>query len=89
MKVLCIKRCTENDKGINNVPAPEVGEECTVIEDKSRMGKVYYRLAEYLEFKNYHQWFDANNFVWIDTDLDETILVNDEWEEKVCEPVNR
>ena len=86
MKVLCIKRCTENDKDINNVPAPEVGEECTVVEDKIRMGKVYYRFAEYVEFNVYRLWFDANNFVRIDTNLDETELVTEEFKEKHYEP---
>lgn len=32
--------------------------------------------------------YNINRFVPVGSDLDETTLVNEEWEEKVCEPVN-
>lgn len=85
MKLVCIKQ--DSYYAFTGDPAePEliVGNEYSVIDitdipDKGR----YYKVAEC----NFRSWFHNSLFAELDTDLDETTLVNEEWEEKVCVPV--
>lgn len=84
MKVICIQQdqtCAYTGKKL--VPELIVGNEYTIIDtldvpDKGR----YFKVAEC----DIRSWFNQVLFANIDPDLDETTLVNEEWEEKVCKP---
>lgn len=86
MKLLCIKRHTTNNIGRDDVPGPDVGEVVTSIGGKEFSGKWHYRLKEYYEFEGHRVWFIAKNFVSLNSDLDETELVTEEFKEKHYEP---
>jgi len=80
MKVVCI-----NDKyWANEVPCPKFGEIVTVSSTESPYGEAAYEFVEYGE----RNWYSQKYFAPL-SDLDETTLVNEEWEEKVCVPVNK
>lgn len=70
------------------IPIPEIGEEVTVAGEKVYNGIIpCYILQEYTCPISYMDWlYDQRNFAPL-SDLDETTLVNEEWEEKVCVPV--
>lgn len=88
MKLLCIKRHTSNNVGRDDVPGPDKGDEVTSVGEKEFKGGLYYRLQEYYEFEGHKVWYDSKNFIQLNSDLDETTLVNEEFEEKYCVPVN-
>jgi hypothetical protein len=88
MKLLCIKRHTTNNVGRSDVPGPDAGDEVTAVGEKMFHGELHYRLEEYYEFERHRVWFNAKNFVRLDSDLDETTLVTEEFNEKYCVPVN-
>jgi hypothetical protein len=89
MKVVCISEKNYHGHDYPNVPDPKVGEEVTVIEETSFLGVACYLLAEYTCPDPKSEWlYDQRNFATLNNDLDETALVNEEWEEKYCVPVN-
>jgi hypothetical protein len=92
MKAICIKEITMNSHNVPNLPAPKVGEEVTIIDSQKIDGIVHYQLQEYISYKisykNYRLWYSCNNFSLL-SDLDETELVTEEFEEKYCVPINR
>lgn len=90
MKVICVTH--ENFHGLqrdNNLPHPEIGEIVTVIGEGSFFGIDCYMLQEYKPPLAIIEWgYDKRNFAPLDSDLDETKLVTEEFEEKYCVPVN-
>lgn len=81
-KVVCI-----NSKNYLNPlfdgPRPEEGDILTVLLEETFYGILYYQLAEFPQ-KN---WYAAWRFAPL-SDLDETELVTEEFNEKYCVPVN-
>lgn len=88
MKAICIKEVTKNSHNVPNLPAPKVGEEVTIIDSQKIDDIVHYQLQEYISYKNYRLWYSCNNFSLL-SDLDETTLVTEEFEEKYCVPANK
>ncbi len=89
MQAICISHQGFNGLGSATVPVPEVGEIVTVINERNVSGVDCYELAEYQSPSKIMKWFyDKRNFSPL-TGLDETTLVNEEWEEKYCVPVNQ
>jgi lysine/ornithine N-monooxygenase len=91
MRVICVTH--ENFHGIErdkNLPHPEIGETVTVIGEGVFAGFVdCYMFQEYKSPDPNIEWgFDKRNFSPL-TDLDETALVTEEFEEKYFVPVNR
>lgn len=88
MKVICT-----NHKNFTNlpcnpaIPRPAIGEEVTVIEETCYYGIDCYIFEEYKPLVGDYV-YDKRNFSALGSDLDETTLVNEEWEEKYCVPVN-
>lgn len=90
MKLLCVRTPTEyffsDDK--TNAPKPNkdliVGEYYNSVNEKEFEDGVYYFLEEFEPTDCFHHSLFAKP-----SNLDETTLVNEEWEQKVCEPVNR
>lgn len=87
MKLLCIKRHTNNNLGRADIPGPDAGDEVTAVDERSFDTGLHYRLQEYYEFEGKRLWYHVDNFAKL-TDLDETTLVNESFEEKYCVPVN-
>lgn len=87
MKAICIKEATKNTHNIPNLPTPKVGEEVTVIAEQYMYEGFYYHIEEYPEYQGHRLWYNVNNFA-LPSDLDETDLVNEEFNEKYCVPVN-
>lgn len=92
MKVICMSH--ENFANIPidpDVPRPAIGEEVTVIGERVFKGSIdCYLLAEYTSPSPIYVWgYDKRNFSPLGTDLDETALVTEEFEEKYYEPVKR
>jgi hypothetical protein len=90
MQVICTTHQDFNGLGSPSVPVPEVGEIVTVIDERIVLGVDCYELAEYQSKSCIVKWFyDKRNFSPLDSDLDETTLVTEEFEEKYCIPVKR
>lgn len=92
MKVLCIshENFSPHLPEIKHIPCPEIGETVTVIAERTFSdGRDCYLLAEYKSPDPSKIWgYDKRNFSPL-TDLDETELVTEEFEEKYCVPVNQ
>lgn len=85
MKLLCVKQPDGIVRsGVNDSAMIYVGNKYTLDYEYRYEGRVYYRLTE-IAGAAFHESY----FAPIDTDLDETTLVNEEWEEKYCVPVNK
>lgn len=84
MRVRCVKPFKTPDRGCKNDPEPKVGDVDVVVDSMIKYGNTFYKLER---FKG--NAYKADHFATIDPDLDETTLVNEEWEEKVCELVNQ
>jgi hypothetical protein len=82
-KVVCI-----NSKNYRNPlfdgPVPQEGDILTVSWEGIEFGEAYYQFAEYSQEYMYTAWRFAPL-----SDLDETELVTEEFEEKYCIPVKR
>lgn len=90
MKVICTSHENFAKRPIDpHVPRPAIGEEVTVIGDRIFCGNIdCYLLAEYTSPSPIYVWgYDKRNFSPLGTDLDETELVTEEFEEKYCVPV--
>lgn len=88
MTVMCITHQDFNGFGCPRIPVPEIGEVVTVINERNVLGVDCYELAEYQSKDWIVKWFyDKRNFAPL-SDLDETELVTEEFEEKYCIPVN-
>lgn len=86
MKLLCIKQESFNIvTGEKLTPELIVGKEYTVsdVKDHPEYGR-YYNLNEC----EWSSWFHHTLFAEV-TDLDETELVTEEFEEKYCVPANK
>lgn len=87
MKVVCVNHdCYDADKPYGPGD-PQIGDECFVVaecigvDDEGNEAPCY-------ELEGYGpDVYDQRNFAPL-TGLDETTLVNEEWEEKYCVPVN-
>jgi hypothetical protein len=88
MKVQCIHVDNTNDRGVPNLPHPALGETVTVIDERVRYGKLFYQFQEYAEYNSCDVLYNSKNYIEI-SDLDETELVTEEFEEKYCVPVNQ
>lgn len=90
MQVICTTHKDFNGLGSPTVPVPEIGETVTVINERIVLGVDCYELAEYQAPSMIMKWFyDKRNFSPLGSDLDETELVTEEFEEKYCVPVKR
>jgi hypothetical protein len=87
MRVICIHVDSTNDHGIPNLPHPALGEPVTVIDERVRCGALYYQFQEYAHYGDKDVLYNSKNYVQV-SDLDETELVTEEFEEKYCVPVN-
>jgi hypothetical protein len=87
MRVICIKVNRTNDHGLTDVPHPELGETVTVIDNDTKYGEHFYQFKEYSDYKGMRCWYNVGCYVPV-SDLDETALVTEEFEEKYCIPVN-
>jgi hypothetical protein len=81
---MCIKKPTGASDGRLDAPAPEVGDEDIVTKEVTRRGKPFYFLERFGDGFSY----SAKCFSPL-SDLDETTLVTEEFEEKYCVPVNK
>jgi hypothetical protein len=89
MQVVCISEKNYHGHNYPQVPDPKVGERVTVIGEANFLGVDCYLLAEYTCPCPSADWlYDQRNFAPI-SDLDETELVTEEFEEKYCVPVNQ
>lgn len=88
MRVVCVN----HDRFGNDIPYgptdPKIGDECTVIAecigfDESGIANLAYELEGYDPYV-----YDQRNFAIV-SDLDETELVTEEFNEKYCVPVKR
>lgn len=82
MKVLCVKPPIKGDEITKNYPRPQVGDEDIVTKEHIVDGVLYYNLERFGEKIGYN----AKCFS-LPSDLDETELVTEEFEEKYCIPV--
>lgn len=88
MKAVCISEKNYHGHDHPHVPDPKVGEEVTVIGETTYLGVACYLLEEYTCPDPKAEWlYDQRNFAPL-TGLDETTLVNEEFEEKYFVPVN-
>lgn len=86
MKVVCISHDRYDDDLPYGPDDPAIGDECTVIDicigyDEKGKGVPCYQLEGYNPYV-----YDQRNFA-LPSDLDETELVTEEFEEKYCVPV--
>lgn len=88
MKVQCIQVDRTNNHSIPNLPHPELGETATVVDERIRNGKLFYQLDGYEQYNGKDVLYDSKKFIPL-SDLDETTLVNEEFNEKYCVPVNQ
>ena len=88
MKVICIRVNTKNDHNIPNLPHPELGETVNVIDEHVRDGILFYQFEEYPYYRDQIVYYNAKNYLPV-SDLDETALVTEEFEEKYCVPANK
>lgn len=87
MKVVCINHNRFDDDLPYGPDDPQIGDECTVIDvcigyDERGKGVPSYELEGYSPYV-----YDQRNLAPL-SDLDETTLVNEEFNEKYCVPVN-
>lgn len=85
-KVICIDDSEFRKNAAPKVPKIVIGDTLTV--DKAYIDEFdnndpVYEFAEYPK-----EMFSQRYFAELDSDLDETTLVNEEFEEKYCVPVN-
>ena len=84
--------CVNHDDFGRDVPPygpsdPQIGDICKVVRNCIGFDNKLIR-CECYELEGYNDWFyDQRNFAEI-SDLDETTLVTEEFEEKYCVPVN-
>lgn len=81
MKVICVKKPKVTLDG-QPLPSPEVGDEDTVTGDRIYQGDVFYYLERFGDTLSYLSTYFARI-----SDLDETALVTEAFEEKYCEPL--
>lgn len=86
MKVVCINHLCYDNCFPFEPSDPQIGDECNVIGrcigyDQKGKGAPCYKLEGYGEYV-----YDQRNFAPL-TGMDETTLVNEEFEEKYCVPV--
>lgn len=88
MRVRCINHIDyEGDAHPYGPNDPKIGDECEVKGECIGWGTCGSECPCFI-LKGYSPYvYDQRNFAII-SDLDETTLVNEEWEQKVCEPVN-
>lgn len=84
MQVICTKKPMGSSSG-EPCPSPEVGDKDIVTEEVIRYDTLFYRLERFGDKLAYA----AKCFSMLNTDLDETELVTEEFEEKYCVPVNQ
>ena len=87
MKVVCINHKRYENCLPYGPEDPQIGDECTVVRscigyDQRGKGMPSYELEGYSQYV-----YDQRNFAPL-TGVDETTLVNEEFEEKYCVPVN-
>lgn len=91
MRVICIRPSTHNIRVATgehiSLSKISVGSKYTVVDVTEVYGHCAYELSEFPP-QDGRQLFSAKLFAEI-TDLDETTLVTEEFEEKYCVPVNR
>jgi hypothetical protein len=85
MKVICVKPIDNPSPSAMNKPRPKVGDIDTVVDEVKYDSIVYYELGRF----GYDMLYASNCFSTLSTDLDETALVTEEFEEKYCVPVNQ
>lgn len=86
MKVICIHVDRSNDHDIPNMPHPALGETVTVIDESKYRGEKFFQFQEYSDYHGKKVWYPTKNFIEV-SDIDETELVSEEYEEKHCVPV--
>jgi hypothetical protein len=91
MKVVCMTHKNFTQYPFTpGVPRPAIGEQVTVIGNKKYLGIDCYILDEYKSpfYPMYNYLYDQRNFAPL-SNLDETTLVTQEFEEKYFVPVNQ
>lgn len=86
MRVICIKVDKANDRGLADIPHPELWETVTVIDNDTKYGDTFYQLNEYSHYQGCAVWYLTENFIPV-SDIDETELVSEEFKEKYLVPV--
>jgi hypothetical protein len=84
MKVLCIKPPIVEGANTKGCPRPQVGDEDIVTKEHTVNGVLYFSLQRFGDKIGYN----AKCF-GVPSDLDETELVTEEFEEKYCIPANK
>lgn len=85
MKVICVKPIDNPSPSAMNKPRPKVGDIDIVVDDVKYDGVIYYELERF----GCDSLFASECFSRIDSDLDETTLITEEFEEKYCVPANK
>jgi hypothetical protein len=80
MEVICVKPFIAPES--IGKPKPELGDKDVVVGERKEYGSVYYLLERFDGIV-----YNAEHFSPLDSDLDETALVTEEFEEKYCVPV--
>ena len=75
--------CMDDTKWHKDVPCPKFGDVLSVIGESIQRNGPAYEFAEYGK----RHWYSQKHFSPL-SDLDETALVTEEFEEKYCIPVN-
>jgi hypothetical protein len=83
MRVICIEKPTKSTSGREGLPSPEVGDDDIVIREKREFDIDWLYLERFGNKLSYAK----QCFALLDSDLDETTLVNEEFGEKYCVPV--
>lgn len=85
MRVICINVDKRNNLNVDDIPHPELGETVTVIDERGPVDDKHYQLQEYAYVKGYKAFYAASNFIPV-SDIDETELVTEEFNEKYLVP---